>query len=232
MCILFLTTSCSSGNEQASGKPTVTPPTEIVTSSPTPDPTPTPAVSPTPDSTRTASTQPRTKESKSVVTPSAVPTPKKSKAPSKPSPSTKKLTNAELALKYPPTIGTLVPWYFPTPEQAGKAYTNLKPYETGESYALYQEDGSILWVYASPGDTKLDGDTVVWGAFRISRVNASEIRIKENQISSYGMNQIKLLGCDSEGCSPVITMESMSIRGIPVNLDGVWQSWSPIIKIP
>jgi hypothetical protein len=228
--LLFIA-GCSSESKKASSEPTASPPAQIISSSPTPDSTPTPESTPTADPTPTTSTQPKTKESKSVITPSATPTPIKSKAPSKPSPSTKELTNAELALKYPPTIGTLVPWYFPTPEQAGKAYTNLKPYETGETYALYQEEGSIIWVYASSGSTKLDGDTVVWGAFRIFRINASEIRVKENQTSSYGMNQIKLLGCDSEGCSPVLTMESIPIRGIPSNLDGVWQSWSPIIII-
>ena len=233
--ILFLATSCSSGNEQASSKPTVTPPTEIVTRSPTPDPTPTPAAtlitepSPTPDSTRTASKQPKTKESKSVVTPSAAP--KKSKAPSKPSPSTKKLTNAELALKYPPTIGTLVPWYFPTPEQAGKAYTNLKPYETGSTYALYQEEGSILWIYASRGDTNRYGDTVVWSAFRFLGVNASEIVIAENEKSSLGENRIILFACDGDRCVSKMAMESTPIGRIPVGMTGIWQSWGSVITL-
>ena len=230
--ILFLTTSCSSGNEQASSKPTVTPPTEIVTRSPTPDPTPTPAAtlitepSATPDSTRTASTQPKTKESKSVVTPSA--TPKKSKAPSKPSPSTKKLTNAELALKYPPTIGTLVPWYFPTPEQAGKAYTDLKPYETGKTYALYQEENSLLLVYPGVGTTYLDGDTVVWSAIRINRIKAEEITIDENMVTSYGMQLLGVIVCEGTSCKPKISRNIMHIELIPKNLPGVFQEWTPI----
>ncbi|MEJ6760667.1 MAG: hypothetical protein QNK54_01530 [Candidatus Planktophila sp.] len=229
-----MATSCSSGNEQVSGKPTVTPPTEIVTSSPTPDPTPTPGVSPStepstePDPTQTASTQPKTKESKSVVTPSATPTPTKSKAPSKPSPSTKKLTNAELALKYPPTIGTLVPWYFPTPEQAGKAYTNLKPYETGKTYALYQEDNSLLLVYPGVGTTYLDGDTVVWGAYRINKVKSYEITMDENSKTDYGMEVIDVLVCEGGSCSPIISRNIMHIELIPKNLPGVFQKWTPI----
>jgi hypothetical protein len=227
-------TSCSSGNEQASSEPTVSPPAEIVTSSPTPDPTPTPAVSPTtepsptPDPTPTTSTQPKTKESKKAVTPSAVPTPKKSKAPSKPSPSTKKLTNAELALKYPPTIGTLVPWYFPTPEQAGKAYTDLKPYETGETYALYQEDNSLLLVFANVGTTYLDGDTVVWSAIRINRINADEITIDEDLETSYGMDYIRVIVCEGTSCKPIISRNNMHIGLIPKNLPGVYQKWTPI----
>jgi hypothetical protein len=232
--ILFLATSCSSGNEQVSGKPTVTPPTEIVTSSPTPDPTPTPGVSPStepstePDPTPTASTQPKTKESKSVVTPSATPTPKKSKATSKPSPSTKKLTNAELALKYPPTIGTLVPWYFPTPEQAGKAYTDLKPYETGKTYALYQEENSLLLVYPGVGTTYLDGDTVVWGAIRINKIKAEEITIDENRETSYGMEIISVLGPGGASFDALISRNIMHIELIPKNLPGVFQKWTPI----
>ena len=229
-----MATSCSSGNEQASSEPTVSPPAEIVTSSPTPDPTPTPAVSPTtepsptPDPTPTTSTQPKTKESKKAVTPSAVPTPKKSKAPSKPSPSTKKLTNAELALKYPPTIGTLVPWYFPTPEQAGKAYTDLKPYETGETYALYQEDNSLLLVFANVGTTYLDGDTVVWSAIRINRINADEITIDEDLETSYGMDYIVVIVCEGTSCKPIISRNNMHIGLIPKNLPGVYQKWTPI----
>jgi hypothetical protein len=232
--ILFLITSCSSGNEQASSEPTVSPPAEIVTSSPTPNPTPTPAVSPTtepsptPDPTPTTSTQPKTKESKKAVTPSAAPTPKKSKTPSKPSPSTKKLTNAELALKYPPTIGTLVPWYFPTPEQAGKAYTDLKPYETGKTYALYQEENSLLLVYPGVGTTYLDGDTVVWGAIRINRIKAEEITIDENMVTSYGMQFIGVLVCEGASCAAKISRNNMHIELIPKNLPGVFQKWTPI----
>jgi len=225
-----LTTSCSSGNEKASSEPTVSPPAEIVTSSPTTDPTPTPALSSTtePSPTPTASTQPKTKESKSVVTPSAAPTPVKSKATSKPSPSKKKLTNAELALKYPPTIGTLVPWYFPTPEQAGKAYTNLKPYETGETYALYQEDNLLLLVHANVGTTYLDGDTVLWEAVRINRVKAEEITIDENGETSYGMKVINVLVCEGASCSAIYSRNNMHIGLIPKNLPGVFQEWTPI----
>lgn len=227
-CILFLTTSCSSGNEKVSSEPTVSPSTAIVTSSPTPTASPTAEPSPTPDPTPTTSTQPKTKESKSVITPSATPTPIKSKAPSKPSPSTKKLTNAELALKYPPTIGTLVPWYFPTPEQAGKAYTNLKPYETGKTYALYQEENSLLLVYPGVGTTYLDGDTVVWGAYRINKVKSYEITMDENSKTDYGMEVIDVLVCEGGSCSPIISRNIMHIELIPKNLPGVFQKWTPI----
>jgi hypothetical protein len=75
--ILLLTTGCSKGNEQASSEPTASPPAQIISSSPTPDSTPTPESTPTPDPTPTASTQPKTKKSKSVATPSATPTPTK-----------------------------------------------------------------------------------------------------------------------------------------------------------
>ena len=235
VCILFLTTSCSSGNEKVSSEPTVSPPTEIITSSPTPDPTPTPAVSPTtapsaePEPTPTASTQPKTKESKSVATPSATPTPKKSKATSKPSPSTKKLTNAELLLKYPPTIGSKVPWYSLTPEQAGKAYTDLKAYEVGENYALYQEESTILFVWPSVGETTFLGDTVVWSAIRITRAKANEIRINENAKSAYGASSINVEGCDSEGCSPVYRNLLHKIKNFDPMIQGsMLQTWSPI----
>jgi len=75
--ILLLTTSCSSGNQQSSSEPTVSPSVEMITSSPTPTASPTTEPFFTPDPTPTASTQPKTKESKSVVTPSATPTPTK-----------------------------------------------------------------------------------------------------------------------------------------------------------
>jgi len=217
--LLFIA-GCSKGNEQASSEPTASPPAQIISSSPTPAPTP------TADPTPTASTQPKTKESKSDVTPSA--TPKQSKAPSKPSPSTKELTNAELALKYPPTIGALVPWYFPTPEQAGKAYTNLRPYETGKTYALYQEDNSLLLVYPGVGTTYLDGDTVVWGAYRINKVKSYEITMDENSKTDYGMEVIDVLVCEGGSCSPIISRNIMHIELIPKNLPGVFQEWTPI----
>ena len=230
--ILFLTTSCSSGNEKASSKPTVTPPTEVFTSSPTPDPTPTPAAtlitepSPTPDPTPTTSTQPKTKESKSVVTPSA--TPKKSKAPSKPSPSTKKLTTAELLLKYPPTIGALVPWYKLTPEQAGKAYTNLKPYEVGENYALYQEEGTILFVYPTYTRTNYIADTFYWHADRLTKLKASDIEIWDNyegMLAGYKTRYIYLMVCVAEGCADKI---SGLLPSINLDPDSMLQTWGPI----
>ena len=230
--ILFLTTSCSSGNEKASSKPTVTPPTEVFTSSPTPDPTPTPAAtlitepSPTPDPTPTTSTQPKTKESKSVVTPSA--TPKKSKAPSKPSPSTKKLTTAELLLKYPPTIGALVPWYKLTPEQAGKAYTNLKPYEVGENYALYQEEGTILFVYPTYTRTNYIADTFYWHADRLTKLKASDIEIWDNyegMLAGYKTRYIYLMVCVAEGCANKI---SGLLPSINLDPDSMLQTWGPI----
>ena len=235
--ILFLTTSCSSGNEQASSKPTVSPSAAIVTSSPTPDSTPTPAVSPTtapsavPEPTPTTSTQPKTKESKSVVTPSAAPTPKKSKANSKPSPSTKKLTNAELLLKYPPTIGSKVPWYSLTPDQAGKAYTNLKAYEVGDNYALYQEESTILFVWPSVGETTFLGDTVVWSAIRITRAKANEIRINENAKSGYGASLIIVEGCDVEGCGPLYRNLLHKIKNFDPMIQGsMFQTWREIEK--
>ncbi len=236
-CILFLTTSCSSGNEKVSSEPTVSPSTAIITSSPTPDPTPTPAVSPTtepsrePDPTPTTSSQPKAIESKSVATPSAAPTPKKSKAPSKPSPSTKKLTNAELALKYPPTIGSKVPWYNPTPEQAGKAYTDLKAYEVGENYALYQEESTILFVWPSVGKTNFLGDTVVWSAIRITRVKANEIRINENAKSLYGAALINVEWCDAEGCGDLYRNLLHKIKNFDPMIQGsMLQTWSQIRK--
>jgi len=232
--ILFLTTSCSSGNEKASSEPTVSPSTEIVTSSPTPDPTPTPAVSPstepspTPDPTPTSSTQPRTKESESAVTPSAAPTPKKSKTPSKPSPSTKKLTNAELLLKYPPTIGALVPWYNLTPEQAGKAYTNLKPYEVGENYALYQEEGTILFVYPTYTRTNYIADTFYWHAVRLTKLKASDIEIWDNyegMLAGYKTRYIYLMVCVAEGCANKI---SGLLPSINLDPDSMFQTWGTI----
>jgi len=234
VCILFFTTSCSSGNEKVSSEPTVSPPAEIVTSSPTPDTTPTPAVSPTtepstePDPTPTASTQPKTKESKSVVTPSATPTPKKSKATSKPSPSTKKLITAELLLKYPPTIGALVPWYKLTPEQAGKAYTDLKAYEVGENYALYQEEGTILFVYPTYTTTNYIADTWYWHAERLTRLKASDFEIWDNYIgmfAGYKTRYIYLRVCDVEGCANKI---SGLLPIITLDPDSMLQTWGTI----
>ena len=180
VCILFVATSCSSGNEKASSEPTVSPPTEIITSSPTPDPTPTPAVSPTtepsptPDPIPKTPTQPKTKESKSVATPSAAPTPKKSKAPSKPSPSTNELTPAQMLVKYPPTIGVVTPWYKITPEQAGKAYTDVKPYEVGLTYALYQIGNDLLYIHP-----RWNGRTVTWDSVLNSNVDGKFIEVTE-----------------------------------------------------
>jgi len=228
--ILLLTTSCSSENEKASSEPTVSPPTEIVTSSPTPDPTPAPAVSSTtePSPTPTASTQPKTKESKSVITPSAAPTPKKSKATSKPSPSTKKLTTAELLLKYPPTIGALVPWYKLTPEQAGKAYTDLKAYEVGENYALYQEEGTILFVYPTYTTTNYIADTFYWHAVRLTKLKASDIEIWDNyegMFAGYKTRYIYLMVCVAEGCANKI---SGLLPSINLDPDSMLQTWGTI----
>jgi len=184
-----------------------------------------------PDPTPTASTQPKTKESKSVVTPSAVPTPKKSKVTSKPSPSTKKLSDAELAIKYPPTIGVKVPWYNPTPEQAGKAYTDLKAYEVGENYALYQEESSILFVWPSVGKTDYTGDTVVWSAIRITRVMANEIRINENVKSGYGVSLITVVWCDAEMCGDLYKNLLEKIKTFdPTSQGSMFQTWSQIRK--
>jgi hypothetical protein len=124
-----------------------------------------------------------------------------------------------------------VPWYFPTPEQAGKAYTNLKPYETGETYALYQEDNSILLVHSGVGTTYLDGDTVVWGAVRINKVTADQIKILENETTNYGMKVLKVLGCEGESCGGLYSVNNMHIGLIPKNLEGVFQEWIPIRSI-
>ena len=139
-----------------------------------------------------------------------------------------KMSNAELAIKYPPTIGTLVPWYSPTPEQAGKAYTNLKPYQTGKTYALYQEENSILLVYPGVGTTNLDGDTVVWSAYRINKVNAEEITMDENNKTDYGMPVIDVLVCEGNSCSAIISRNIMHIENIPSRLEGVLQKWTTI----
>ena len=139
-----------------------------------------------------------------------------------------KMSNAELAIKYPPTIGTLVPWYSPTPEQAGKAYTNLKPYETGKTYALYQEENSLILVYPGVGTTNLEGDTVVWSAIRINRIKAEEITIDENLESSYGMKLLGVMVCEGTSCKPKISREIMHIENIPSKLEGVLQKWATI----
>ena len=124
-----------------------------------------------------------------------------------------------------------MPWYSPTPEQAGKAYTDLKAYEVGENYALYQEENSILFVWPSVGETDFLGDTVVWSAIRITRAKANEIRINENAKSAYGASSINVEGCDSEGCSPVYRNLLFKLNSIdPKIVDYIFQTWSQIRK--
>jgi hypothetical protein len=124
-----------------------------------------------------------------------------------------------------------VPWYNPTPEQAGKAYTDLKAYEVGENYALYQEESSILFVWPSVGKTDYTGDTVVWSALRITRAKANEIRINENAKSAYGASSINVEGCDSEGCSPVYRNLLEKIKTFdPMSQGSMFQTWSQIRK--
>lgn len=142
-----------------------------------------------------------------------------------------KMSNAELAIKYPPTIGVKVPWYNPTPEQAGKAYTDLKAYEVGENYALYQEESSILFVWPSVGETTFLGDTVVWKAIRITRVKANEIRINENAKSGYGANLINVEWCDTEGCGDLYSNLLHKIKNFDPTIQGsMFQTWSQIRK--
>ena len=227
VCILFLTTSCSSGNEQASSKPTVTPPTEIVASSPTPDPTPTPAAtlitepSPTPDSTRAASTQPKTKESKSVVTPSA--TPKKSKAPTpKKVKDSNELTPAQMLVKYPPTIGATVPWYRITPEQAGKAYTDVKPYEVGLTYALYQIGNDTLYIHP-----RWNGRTVTWDSVLNLNVDVKAIKVTELFKDNVGELLIAMEWCDSDGCGLVSLRNDVDLPKLAQLDPTLKQTWEP-----
>ncbi|TSA21929.1 MAG: hypothetical protein D4R69_02050 [Actinomycetales bacterium] len=219
-----MATSCSSGNEKASSEPTVSPPTEIVTSSPTPDPTPTPAVSPTtePSSTPTTSTQPKTKESKSVVTPSATPTPKKSKATSKPSPSTNELTPAQMLVKYPPTIGVVTPWYKITPEQAGKAYTDVKPYEVGLTYALYQIGNDMLYIHP-----RWNGSTVTWDSVLNHNVDVKAIKVTELFKNNLGGLLIAMEWCDIDGCGVVSLRTDVDLSKLAQLDPNLKQTWEP-----
>ena len=142
-----------------------------------------------------------------------------------------KMSNAELAIKYPPTIGVKVPWYNPTPDQAGKAYTDLKAYEVGENYALYQEESSILFVWPNVGKTDFLGDTVVWSAIRITDVKASEIRINEKAKSGYGASLINVEWCDAEGCGVLHRNLLHKIKNFDPKIQGsLFQTWSQIEK--
>lgn len=225
--ILLLTTSCSSGNEQASSEPTVSPPAEILTSSPTPDLTPTPAVSPTtepslePDPTPTASTQPKTKESKSVVTPSA--TPKQSKAPTpKKVKDSNELTPAQMLVKYPPTIGATVPWYRITPEQAGKAYTDVKPYEVGLTYALYQIGNDMLYIHP-----RWNGRTLTWDSVLYLDVDVKAIKVTELFEDNVGELLIAMQWCDSDGCGLISLKNDANLPKLAQLDPTLKQTWGP-----
>jgi hypothetical protein len=225
--ILFLATSCSSGNEQASSEPTVSPSAEIVTSSPTPDPTPTPAVSPTtepsttPDPTQTASTQPTTKESKSVVTPSA--TPKQSKAPTpKKVKDSNELTPAQMLVKYPPTIGATVPWYRITPEQAGKAYTDVKPYEVGLTYALYQIGNDLLYIHP-----RWNGRVVTWDSVLTLNVDRKVIKVTELFKNNVGELLIAMEWCEEDGCTVMSLRTDVDLPKLAQLDPNLKQTWEP-----
>jgi hypothetical protein len=124
-----------------------------------------------------------------------------------------------------------VPWYNPTPEQAGKAYTDLKAYEVGENYALYQEESSILFVWPSVGKTDYTGDTVVWSAIRITRVMANEIKINENVKSGYGVSLIAVEWCDAEMCGYLYRNLLEKIKTFdPMSQGSMFQTWSQIRK--
>lgn len=217
--LVFTLTGCADSHETLSIEPVK--PKEAVVE-------PAIVVEPTPQVVAEPSETPKAKVTKpevKVKSEKVVPTPKTTAS------TVTKMSNAELAIKYPPAIGTLVPWYSPTPEQAGKAYTNLKPYQTGKTYALYQEENSLLLVYPGVGTTNLDGDTVVWTAIRINKVTSEQIKILENQKTSYGMNIIKVLGCEADSCGGLISGNSMQIENIPSKLEGVLQKWTTISSI-
>jgi len=221
--ILFLTTSCSSGNQQSSSEPTESPSTEIITSSPTPAASPTTETSPTPDQTPTASTQPKTKGSKSVVTPSATPTPMKSKAPTpKKVKDSNELTPAQMLVKYPPTIGATVPWYRITPEQAGKAYTDVKPYEVGLTYALYQIGNDLLYIHP-----RWNGRTVTWDSVLNLNVNRKFIKVTELFKDNVGELEIAMEYCDEEGCGVVSLRTDVDLPKLAQLDPTLKQTWEP-----
>ena len=217
--LVFTLTGCAKSHETLSIEPVK--PKEAVVE-------PVIVVEPTPQVVAEPSETPKTKVAKpevKVKSEKVVPTPKTTAS------TVTKLSNAELAIKYPPTIGVKVPWYNTTPEQAGKAYTDLKAYEVGENYALYQEESSILFVWPSVGKTDYTGDTVVWSAIRITRVKANEIKINENVKSGYGVSLITVEWCDAEMCGDLYKNLLEKIKNFdPMSQGSMFQTWSQIRK--
>lgn len=109
----------------------------------------------------------------------------------KPSPipsAERKLIQDELRAAYPPAIGKVVPWYEPTAETVGKAFTSATPYEFGNNYALVKDDTSIILVYLA-----ISKDGVgYWTTYTLKNIEINSpgapAKFERNILTGTGMN--------------------------------------------
>jgi hypothetical protein len=127
-----------------------------------------------------------------------------------------------MLVKYPPTIGATVPWYRITPEQAGKAYTDVKPYEVGLTYALYQIGNDLLYIHP-----RWNGRTVTWVSVLTLNVDRKFIKVTELFKDNVGELHIAMEYCDEEGCGLISLRTDVDLPKLAPLDPTLKQTWEP-----
>lgn len=205
--LLPFSTGCSNQNNMATPESSVTSTSETriapednqmsaspEESTPVVEKTPSPSNSPS----KSSNTSPKTQTSQSPLPikssnkPNAKPSAKKS--------ATKiaKPSDAELREKYPPVIGSTVPWYEPTVETVAKAYTSAKPMAWGNNYALVLDGNTLTLVYL----VGVKDGVGYWKSqiyiFKTKEELAAQYRVDQNIIDATGLNAGQLVFWDEE----------------------------------
>jgi hypothetical protein len=127
-----------------------------------------------------------------------------------------------MLVKYPPTIGVVTPWYKITPEQAGKAYTDVKPYEVGLTYALYQIGNDMLYIHP-----RWNGRTVTWDSVLSHNVDVKAIKVTELFKDNVGELLIAMEWCDSDGCGLISLRNDIDLPKLAQLDPTLKQTWEP-----
>jgi len=214
----------TSSNIQAPSSIPISSPTPTVSAEPSPASTPTETITPAaePSPTKSPENKKSVKSSPSpTISSSAAPTKKPSAKPSA-TPSAGP-SDKELAAMYPPEIGKTAPWYMPTIDTIAKAYTNTKPYEVGNNYALVNEGSYILYVYL----TDSNSDFAYWTGRKILNLDPSKIKVFPNVLLNIGKGNIVTAKYPEESdWRAIYSNETIDTNNLPYNIKN--QIWGPL----
>jgi hypothetical protein len=127
-----------------------------------------------------------------------------------------------MLVKYPPTIGVTAPWYKITPEQAGQAYTDVKPYEVGLTYAIYQIGNDMLYIHP-----RWNGNTVTWDSVLNHNVDVKAIKVTELVKDNLGAIKIIMEWCDIDGCGVISLRPDVDLSKLAQLDPTLKQTWEP-----